>query len=156
MILTLDSMTSLYPLRNCPLVLACGCFDLLTVGHVRHLKAAKQMGKSLCVLVTADRYVNKGPGRPIFSQEVRAEMVDAMWYVDYVIINPYPTAAEAIRSLCPQVYVKGREYLGHHTTTLQQEIAEAVRVDCALCFTETDEVHTTDVVTRIIGEKVLE
>lgn len=148
MILTTD-FRQLLALPCNPLVLACGCFDLLTVGHVRHLKAAKQMGKSLCVLVTADRHVNK-PGRPIVPESQRVEVVDALGCVDYTIMNPYPTAVEAIRSLRPQVYVKGREYRGHHTPTLQQEIAEAVRVDCALCFTETDEEHTTDVIDKLL------
>ena len=145
MILTLDSMTLLYPLRNHPLVLACGCFDLLTVGHVRHLKAAKEMGMVLCVLVTADRFVNK-PGRPIVPEAHRVEVVDTLGCVDFTILNLYPTAVEAIRSLRPQVYVKGREYKRYTSFQLMDEIEALRSTGGKLEFTETDEAHTTDVI----------
>ena len=137
-----------------PLVLACGCFDLLTVGHVRHLQSAKENG-CLLVLVTADEHVNKGTDRPIFSQKARAEVVNALRCVDYVAVNPYPTAVEAIRSLCPQVYVKGREYKNLVSSRLVEEVDALESLGGRLEFTETEEDHTTDVVTRIIGEKVL-
>src|ERR1700731_3726167 len=68
-------------------VQAHGTFDLLHLGHVRHLEAARRLGDLLVVTVTADRFVNKGPGRPVFSERMRAEMLAALEYVDWVGIN---------------------------------------------------------------------
>lgn len=87
-----------------------GVFDLLHPGHIRHLKAAKQEGDVLVVTVTQDQYANKGPGRPVFHQQLRAESLAALQCVDYVAINEWPTAVETIRLLQPNVYVKGEEY----------------------------------------------
>ncbi len=87
-----------------------GVFDLIHPGHVRHLTAAKREGDLLIVTVTPDQYVNKGPGRPLFNQHLRAESLAALQCVDYVSINEWPTAVETIRLLQPSVYVKGIEY----------------------------------------------
>ena len=63
-------------------VLACGCFDVVTIGHVRNLQAAKQLGSYLCVLVTADQHVNKGVGRPLCGEQERLEVVSSLRCVD--------------------------------------------------------------------------
>ena len=55
-----------------------GVFDLLHVGHIRHLNRAKKFGDKLVVSITADRYVNKGPNRPAFNQELRAEALSSL------------------------------------------------------------------------------
>src|SRR3990170_4794435 len=68
-------------------VQAHGTFDLLHLGHIRHLEAARAFGDALIVTVTADRFVNKGPGRPVFRAEMRAEMLATTEYVDWVAIN---------------------------------------------------------------------
>jgi len=91
-------------------VLCHGVFDLVHMGHVRHLEAARQEGDVLFVTVTADRFVNKGPGRPIFSQAVRAEMLAALEYVDYVAINDGADAEALLDLIKPDVYVKGSDY----------------------------------------------
>lgn len=132
-----------------PLVLACGCFDVITAGHVRHLEAAKKLGYCLLVLVTADKHVNKGPDRPVFSQEVRAEVVDALRCVDYTVVNPHPTAVEAIRILQPQVYVKGREYISIPTARLADELAALDEAGGKLWITDTEEMHTSDVLEKL-------
>ena len=87
-----------------------GVFDLLHIGHIRHFEQAKKMGDVLVVTVTPDRYVNKGPQRPVFNAEQRAEAIAALDCVDYVAINRWPMAIEAIQLLQPQLYVKGSEY----------------------------------------------
>src|SRR6516165_10906993 len=73
--------------RGQAVVQAHGTFDLLHLGHVRHLEAARKLGDVLIVTVTADRFVNKGPGRPVFNGELRAEMLATLEYVDWVAIN---------------------------------------------------------------------
>lgn len=87
-----------------------GVFDLLHVGHIRHFEAAKRLGDVLVVTLTRDEHVNKGPHRPAFPQELRAEAVAALGVVDYVAINRWPLSVETIRLLKPDVYVKGADY----------------------------------------------
>ncbi len=91
-------------------VLCHGVFDVLHAGHLAYFKAAKKFGDYLVVSVTTDRYVNKGPGRPYFNHNLRAEMVKALGVVDHVVISDHPTAAETIRLIRPDYYVKGPDY----------------------------------------------
>ena len=91
-------------------VLCHGVFDLFHVGHVRHLKAARREGDMLIVTLTADKHVNKGPGRPVFSERLRAEMISALEFVDFVGINDAPSAEPVLNAVRPQVYVKGSDY----------------------------------------------
>lgn len=88
-----------------------GVFDLMHPGHIRHLEASRREGDVLVVTVTPDEYVNKGPGRPVFNQRLRAETLAALQCVDFVAINECPTAVEAIVLLQPDVYVKGNDYV---------------------------------------------
>jgi rfaE bifunctional protein nucleotidyltransferase chain/domain len=92
------------------IVLAHGVFDLVHMGHVRHLKSARREGDVLMVSITADQFVNKGPGRPIFVEEMRAEMLAALEYVDWVTINHHPTSETVLNLVQPNVYVKGSDY----------------------------------------------
>lgn len=87
-----------------------GVFDLLHIGHIKHFQAAKKHGDILIVTVTPDRFVNKGPNRPRFTEKLRAEAIAALECVDFVIINNWPTAVEAIQLIKPSVYAKGDEY----------------------------------------------
>ncbi|MFY9314129.1 MAG: PfkB family carbohydrate kinase [Burkholderiales bacterium] len=92
-------------------VLAHGAFDLLHLGHVRHLELARQQGDVLIVTVTGDRFVNKGPDRPVFTSSLRAEMLAALSCVDWVGVNEAPTAVEVLHAVKPNVYVKGSDYV---------------------------------------------
>src|SRR6202034_4681738 len=92
------------------IVQAHGTFDLLHLGHVRHLEAARKLGNVLIVTVTADRFVNKGPGRPVFNAELRAEMLATLEYVDWVAINDAADAVSAIERIRPSIYIKGQDY----------------------------------------------
>lgn len=87
-----------------------GVFDLLHIGHIRYFENAKKFGDILVVTLTPDKYVNKGPHRPIFSQDLRAEAIAALAVVDFVAVNLTPTAVEAIHQLRPDFYVKGPDY----------------------------------------------
>lgn len=87
-----------------------GVFDLLHPGHIRHFESAGKQGDVLIVTLTKDKYVNKGPGRPVFNQRLRAESIAALECVDYVAVNEWPTATEAIKKLKPDVYAKGSDY----------------------------------------------
>ena len=91
-------------------VLCHGVFDLLHPGHLRHLQEAGRQGDVLMVTVTADRYVNKGPGRPIFPHLLRAESLASLACVDFVAINDHPSAVPVIHQIKPDVYIKGQDY----------------------------------------------
>ncbi|HVU38459.1 MAG TPA: adenylyltransferase/cytidyltransferase family protein [Opitutales bacterium] len=87
-----------------------GTFDLVHPGHIYHLEEAKELGDVLVVTVTAEKFVNKGPGRPYFNDPVRARSLAALACVDYVVLVPHPAAVEAIAAVRPHIYCKGREY----------------------------------------------
>src|SRR3972149_7829321 len=91
-------------------VMCHGTFDLMHTGHIRHLQRAKREGDVLLVTLTGDAYVNKGPGRPVFREELRAGDLAALACVDFVAINYDQAAMNVIARLRPHVYVKGSEY----------------------------------------------
>ncbi|MBI1883213.1 MAG: adenylyltransferase/cytidyltransferase family protein [Chlamydiae bacterium] len=124
--------------RNKKIVHCHGVFDLLHVGHLRYFQEAKMMGDVLIVTLTPDRFVNKGPMRPVFTESHRAEMIASLDIVDYVVINEWPTAEETIRCLKPHIYVKGPDYRDHRNdlTGKIKEEEESVRsVDGEIRYT---------------------
>lgn len=92
--------------------LANGCFDLLHVGHVRYLRAAKELGGRLIVAVNSDDSVRalKGEGRPIMPAEERAEILSALAAVDAVVIFPERDVRALLRDIRPDVQAKGTDY----------------------------------------------
>lgn len=92
------------------IVLCLGVFDLVHPGHIRHLQEAKKYGDILVVAVTANRYVNKGPDRPVFHQDLRMESIAAIEAVDYVVLNDHAGGVEVLEQIKPDFYVKGIEY----------------------------------------------
>jgi|SRR5579863_557573 rfaE bifunctional protein nucleotidyltransferase chain/domain len=94
------------------ITLANGCFDLLHVGHVRYLHAAKQLGGRLIVAVNADDSVRalKGEGRPIMPDSERAEILAAFADVDAVVVFPEADVRSLIREIRPDVQAKGTDY----------------------------------------------
>ena len=94
-------------------VLCHGTFDLMHTGHIRYLQRAKLEGDVLLVTLTADAYVNKGPGRPVFNEHLRAESLAALECVDFVAINYAVSAVEALHDIQPSIYAKGSDYRSH-------------------------------------------
>jgi rfaE bifunctional protein nucleotidyltransferase chain/domain len=94
------------------LVFTNGCFDLLHVGHVRYLQAARRRGDALVVAVNGDESVRalKGPTRPINSEADRAEVLAGLECVDFVVLFHTPRVDSVIREVRPSVYVKGGDY----------------------------------------------
>ena len=90
-----------------------GVFDLLHIGHIKHFEEAKTLGDVLVVSITPDEFVNKGPGRPVFTTSLRLEALAALQSVDYVVANNLPSAEEIIKSLKPDIYLKGPDYKDH-------------------------------------------
>ncbi|HEV8310977.1 MAG TPA: adenylyltransferase/cytidyltransferase family protein [Methylomirabilota bacterium] len=98
--------------RDRRIVLANGCFDLLHVGHVRYLAAARALGDILIVGLNSDASVRrlKGPGRPLMPAAERAELLAALAAVDHVVIFDDDTADGLVRLLRPAVHAKGTDY----------------------------------------------
>lgn len=94
------------------ITLANGCFDLLHVGHVRYLQAAKELGGRLIVAINSDESVRrlKGIGRPLMPAEERAEILAALADVDAVVIFDEPDVRALIREIRPDVQAKGTDY----------------------------------------------
>ena len=92
--------------------LANGCFDLLHVGHVRYLHAARELGGKLVVAVNSDESVRglKGAGRPLMPAEERAEILSALTDVDAVVIFSENDVRAIIREIRPDFQAKGTDY----------------------------------------------
>ena len=111
-----------------------GCFDLLHVGHVRYLQAARALGDFLVVGLNGDRSVHelKGAGRPLTTQSDRAEILAALACVDLVTIFPEIRAAKFLAAVRPAVYVKGGDYtprtLDEEELAILKEIGAAIRI----------------------------
>ena len=94
------------------IILANGCFDLLHVGHVRYLQAAKQLGGKLIVAVNSDASVRalKGDGRPVMPDHERAEILAALEPVDSVVIFSEPDVRALLNEVRPDIQAKGTDY----------------------------------------------
>ncbi|MGE5114141.1 MAG: adenylyltransferase/cytidyltransferase family protein [Acidobacteriaceae bacterium] len=95
-----------------PVILTNGCFDLLHVGHIRYLHAAKQLGGKLVVALNSDENVRqlKGEGRPLMNENERAEILAALSDVDAVVVFAEPDVRAIIREIHPDVQAKGTDY----------------------------------------------
>src|SRR5262249_23106391 len=80
-----------------------GCFDIVHPGHIRHLRYAKALGDILFVSITGDAEIKKGTGRPLIPEELRAESLAALDFVDWVYIEPRATAEGLLGELHPDV-----------------------------------------------------
>lgn len=134
-------------------VLCHGVFDLLHVGHLRHLRSAKSHGDLLVVTVTPDHLVNKGPGRPVFEQELRAESLAALEYVDLVAINDTADALRPIALVRPDVYAKGPDYANESKDVTGMIIAEreaVVAVNGRLVTTDDATFSSSAIINRFL------
>ena len=128
-ILTLESLKKIIlrnKSKNKKIVLCHGTFDLLHIGHIKHFNQAKTFGDKLVVTITSDRYVNKGPKRPVFNEQYRLEAVAALDAVDFVALSNKPTAVHVIKKLKPNFYCKGPDYK-NNKNDISGEITNEVR-----------------------------
>ena len=115
------------------LVLANGCFDLLHVGHVRYLQAARALGDALVVGLNSDASVRrlKGPGRPVMPAAERAELLAAVSGVDLVVVFEEDSADALIERLRPDVHAKGTDYTAQSVPERAAVAAVGARVAIA-------------------------
>ena len=102
-----------------------GCFDVLHLGHLRYLQAARQLGDLLVVAINSDASVRelKGENRPLIPEDERAEMLAGLECVDYVVIFPELTPIELLPELKPNIHVKGGDYKLEQL--VEREVVEA-------------------------------
>jgi rfaE bifunctional protein nucleotidyltransferase chain/domain len=133
-------------------VLCHGCFDLMHLGHIKYLQAAKNMGNLLVVTVTPDQYVDKGPGRPVFNHTLRTESLAALQCVDYVAVNEWPTATDTLRLLRPDIYVKGQEFeqLKDKTGKIQKEYEVLKEIGAEMRFTHEIVFSSTQLINKYL------
>jgi rfaE bifunctional protein nucleotidyltransferase chain/domain len=116
------------------LVATNGCFDLLHVGHVRYLQAARALGDALVVGVNGDDSARelKGPGRPLNNEKERAAVLAALECVDLVTIFPELRATQFIQAAAPAIYAKGGDYtaetLNAEERNALQKIGAEIRI----------------------------
>ena len=116
-------------------VLAHGVFDIIHPGHIAHLQQAKERGDTLVVSITADKYVRKGPGRPVFNEQQRRAVLESLKFVDAVYICDSTDALPAIDSLTPQIYAKGPDYADRTDGTFAREKAAVEKYGGRVAFT---------------------
>ena len=131
-------------------VLANGAFDLLHVGHVRYLEAARALGDHLVVAVNSDRSVrrSKGPLRPILSEAERVEILSHLWMVDRIVVFDSETVTPVLKALRPEVHAKGTDYTVD--TVPEHDVVAAYGGRTAICGDPKDHA-TTDVIATILA-----
>jgi D-beta-D-heptose 7-phosphate kinase/D-beta-D-heptose 1-phosphate adenosyltransferase len=108
---SLKSVISELKSRNKKTVFTNGCFDILHIGHIRYLEEAKKFGDVLVVGLNTDSSVSKiKPGRPVVPEQQRAEVLSALYIVDYITLFSEDTPYELIREVEPDVLIKGSDW----------------------------------------------
>jgi D-glycero-beta-D-manno-heptose 1-phosphate adenylyltransferase len=133
------------------IVLANGVFDLLHVGHVRYLTAARRLGDVLFVGINADAAVArlKGPGRPLMPAAERAEVLAALRPVDHVVVFDDDTADGLVAAIRPHVHAKGTDYRADAVP--EAATAQAVGAEVAIVGDAKD--HATRDLIRLVAER---
>ncbi len=143
---------SLSKLRNKKIVHCHGVFDLLHYGHIKYFEEAKNMGDILIVSITSDTFVNKGPYRPYFKENIRAKAVAALSIVDFVIINYSKTAVNAIKLLKPNLYVKGPDYKNQNDKNLSLEKKAVNSIGGKIAFTSGQTFSSSNIINKSLED----
>ena len=127
-----------------------GVFDVIHAGHISHFEEVKKKCDYLFVTVTEDKFVNKGPNRPVNNHYFRAKVLESLRQVDYVGINFSPDAAESIKNIKPNFYFKGRDYKGKKDLTerLYKEIRELKKIKSKIIYTESPLQSSTQIINK--------
>jgi rfaE bifunctional protein kinase chain/domain/rfaE bifunctional protein nucleotidyltransferase chain/domain len=133
-----------------------GCFDIVHPGHIQHLQYARSLGDELLVTVSADTQVNKGVDRPLIPDDLRALSLAALECVNWVYVNPHPTAAELLEQIQPDIYIKGKEYELNHDPRFLAEREAVIRHGGRVVFSSGEVVYSsTALINSMEGREVL-
>ena len=139
--------------NNRKIVLSHGVFDLLHVGHIYHFEAAKRNGDFLIVSITSDKFVNKGSGRPVFNEKLRAKSLSSLSIVDAVVINNYETSVNMINFIKPNVYFKGSDYKDNKkdkTKNIYKEINAVKKNKGIILYSNEDTFSSSSIINKKI------
>jgi len=128
-----------------------GTFDMIHPGHIIHFEEAKSLGDYLVVTITGEKFVNKGPGRPYFNDQIRSRWLAALSCVDCVVVVPHAAAEEAIDWIRPDVYCKGREYENQAndvTGNIKGDLAAAARAGAAVHYVGSVVYSSTELINK--------
>ena len=127
-----------------------GVFDVIHAGHISHFEEVKKKCDYLFVSVTVDSFVNKGPSRPVNSHYFRAKVLDSLSCVDYVGINYTSDAVKSIKTIKPNFYFKGMDYIGKKDLTLrlQNEKLATQKNGGKLIFTNSPLQSSTEIINK--------
>ncbi len=115
-----------------------GVFDLLHPGHIIHLQEARSLGDILVVSITSSSYVQKGPGRPYFTDDLRLRSIASLSCVDYVILSEAVSALQILDYIQPDIYVKGAEY-----ADIDNDISQNSKLEFERVYSYGGEIHFT-------------
>jgi cytidyltransferase-like protein len=123
-----------------------GVFDILHHGHLEHFIEAKKKVDILVVSVTSKPFVNKGPRQPLYSDKERINLLNSIKYIDYVFLNKKKDSINVIKSLKPNFYFKGKDYLNSDSHgNLQIEIGHLKKNNGTINFTQTNLLSSTKI-----------
>ncbi len=152
-IITLSALSEkieLFRIQRKKIGLCTGSFDLLHPGHIIHLQSAKKQCNILIIAIATDEFntrTRNTPGRPIFSQEIRAFAASQLKTVDFVTISEDTT--EVIRTVKPDIYIKGQDYKNGHDPILKEQERLLNSLGGILIFTEDEKLSTTSIIDYI-------
>jgi len=127
-----------------------GVFDIIHSGHLSHFEEVRKKCDYLFVTITEDKFVNKGPNRPVNNHYFRAKILDSLRQVDNVGINFSPDATNSIRQIKPHFYFKGKDYKGKKDLTerLDKEIKELKKIKSKIIYTESPLQSSTEIINK--------
>ncbi len=118
-----------YKMSNKRIVLCHGVFDLVHLGHIEHFKSAKNFGDYLIVSITQDKFIKKGPGRPLFNEFQRMEFLKNIKMIDQIILSKSDSSLDVINLVKPDFYVKGPDYRNNFKDKTKKIILEKKAVE---------------------------
>lgn len=135
--------------KNKKIGLAHGVFDLFHYGHLLHLEKAKSMCDILIISTTSDKYISKGPERPLYNANRRLKFLSSIALVDFVLVSNYLSSVEVIRKLRPDFYFKGQEYANFesdHTERIKKEIDAVEKCKGKVVYTNEPSLSSTKLI----------
>ena len=148
----LNSLRKKYKSKK--IVLAHGTFDFIHIGHINHLEKSKNAGDILVVSLTSDKFVSKGPNRPIYNDAQRVKFLSSIDFVDYIVVVTSLSGVEVIRELKPDIYSKGIEYkklLNDYTKKISLELKELKKNNGTPIYTNEPTLSSSNLVNRLIN-----
>ena len=153
-LLDLSKKTKELKNQNKKIVHCHGVFDVLHIGHIKHFNTARKRGDILIITVTPDSFVNKGPNRPAFNQYQRIEALEAIEFIDYIILSNNPSSKLIIKKIKPDIYFKGPDYKNNFDDLTKKIFLEKKEVEenkGKIFYTKEEKFSSSSLIKNFIG-----